>query len=126
MERAEKGELRVTWLGYSSSLVQLGEHNVLIDPVMGGRSSPVSFADPRRFSEVALSLDNIPEIDVLFISHDHYAGSALIASKRSIQSSRPIRVCKYRKGSYRSGGVILSSLVHPITSSRAGLFSFIS
>ena len=72
VERAGAGELRVTWLGHSSSLVQLGEQNVLIDPVMGGRSSPVSFAGPKRFSEVALSSENIPEIDVLFISHDHY------------------------------------------------------
>ena len=70
--RAAEGELRVTWLGHSSSLIQLGEQNILIDPVMGKRSSPVSFAGPKRFSEVALSAENVPEIDVLFISHDHY------------------------------------------------------
>lgn len=72
VERAGEGELRVTWLGHSSSLVQLGEQNILIDPVICGRSSPVSFAGPKRFSELALSAENVPEIDVLFISHDHY------------------------------------------------------
>ena len=70
--RAASGELRVTWLGHSSSLVQIGERNILIDPVMSKRSSPVGFAGPKRFSEVALTAENVPEIDVLFISHDHY------------------------------------------------------
>ena len=70
--RAASGELRVIWLGHSSSLIQLGEQNILIDPVMSKRSSPVGFAGPKRFSQVALTAENVPEIDVLFISHDHY------------------------------------------------------
>lgn len=68
----ESGKLSVTWLGHSSVLVQLGERNVLIDPVLSERSSPVSFAGPKRFSDIALNPENVPEIDILFISHDHY------------------------------------------------------
>ena len=66
------GGLTVTWYGHSSSLVQLGDKNILIDPVFSERSSPVSFAGPKRFSDLAIKYENIPPIDVLFISHDHY------------------------------------------------------
>lgn len=68
----ESGKLTVTWYGHSSALVQLGERNVLIDPVLLERASPVSFAGPKRFSDTALKPEDVPDIDVLFISHDHY------------------------------------------------------
>ncbi len=70
--RAEKGDLRVTWFGHSSSMVQLGDKNILIDPVLVNRSSPVGFAGPLRFSEIPIELKNVPKVDVMFISHDHY------------------------------------------------------
>ncbi|MBR6969081.1 MAG: MBL fold metallo-hydrolase, partial [Ruminococcus sp.] len=70
--RASEGELKVTWLGHSTSLIQLGDKNIFIDPVLSERSSPVGFAGPKRFSELALETENVPDIDVLFISHDHY------------------------------------------------------
>lgn len=72
IERAEKGQMKVAWLGHSSSFVQMGEKNILIDPVLTEYASPVSFVGAKRFSEIALSCENVPEIDVLFISHDHY------------------------------------------------------
>ena len=68
----EKGKLNVTWFGHSTILVQMGERNVLIDPVLTKRSSPVSFAGPKRFSDIPVQAENLPKIDVLFISHDHY------------------------------------------------------
>ena len=72
IERAEKGQMKFAWLGHSSSFVQMGDKNILIDPVLTEYSSPVSFIGAKRFSEIALSCANVPEIDVLFISHDHY------------------------------------------------------
>ena len=72
IERAADGELKVTWLGHSTSLIQLGDKNIFIDPVLSDRASPVGFAGPERFSELALEIENVPDIDVLFISHDHY------------------------------------------------------
>lgn len=64
--------LRYTWFGHSSFLLQLGGVNLLVDPVFSDRSSPVSFAGPKRFSELPVSAEDLPEIDVLFVSHDHY------------------------------------------------------
>lgn len=68
----EKGELNVIWLGHSSSLVQLGNKNILIDPVLSEYSSPVSFTGVRRFSDVPIDSEHMPYIDVMLISHDHY------------------------------------------------------
>lgn len=65
-------DLTVTWIGHSSSLIQMNGMNILIDPVLSGRSSPVSFAGPKRFSECPFTYETLPNIDVMFISHDHY------------------------------------------------------
>ena len=65
-------DLTFTWFGHSSFLLQMGTSNIVVDPVFSSRSSPVSFAGPKRFSELPLSAEELPEIDVLFLSHDHY------------------------------------------------------
>lgn len=72
VENGQKGKLFVTWLGHSSILVQLGEMNILIDPVFSEYASPVQFVGPKRFSEVPIDYDDMPLIDVMLISHDHY------------------------------------------------------
>lgn len=65
-------DLTYTWIGHSSFLLQLGKKNILADPVLSDRSSPVSFAGTRRFSELPVVPDDLPGIDVLLLSHDHY------------------------------------------------------
>lgn len=68
----KKDDLTFTWLGHASFLLQMGGLNILADPVLGTYSSPVSFAGVKRFSEVPLSAGEMPQIDVLLLSHDHY------------------------------------------------------
>lgn len=72
IDRAGADEMKVTWLGHSSALVQMGEKNILLDPVLNEYCAPVSFAGHNRFSDIALAPEDVPDIDVLFISHDHY------------------------------------------------------
>lgn len=72
IKRGKAGDLNVTWLGHSSSFIQMGDQNILMDPVLTMYASPVSFVGVKRFSDIAMSIDDVPEIDVLFISHDHY------------------------------------------------------
>ena len=62
----------VTWIGHSSFLVQLAGANVLIDPQFSERASPVSFAGPRRIVPLPLDIPELPRIDVVLISHNHY------------------------------------------------------
>ncbi|MES2972580.1 MAG: MBL fold metallo-hydrolase [Pseudomonadota bacterium] len=59
-------------LGHSSHLLKLRGRYWLIDPVFGERVSPVSFAGPKRFHPTPLPLTELPPIDGLILSHDHY------------------------------------------------------
>jgi L-ascorbate metabolism protein UlaG (beta-lactamase superfamily) len=59
-------------LGHSSHLLKLQGRFWLIDPVFGERASPVSFAGPKRFHAPPLALEQLPPIDGLILSHDHY------------------------------------------------------
>lgn len=65
-------KLNVTWFGHSAMLVQLHGMNILIDPVFSERTSPVSFIGPKRFSDLPVEIQDLPDIDVVVISHDHY------------------------------------------------------
>lgn len=64
--------LRVTWLGHSTVLLELDGLRVLTDPVFGARASPVAFAGPKRFHPTPVSLDALPPLDAILLSHDHY------------------------------------------------------
>ncbi len=70
--RANPDECRITWIGHSSFLIQLGGLNVLTDPVFADRASPVRFAGPRRLCPPGLTIDALPPIDLVLQSHDHY------------------------------------------------------
>jgi N-acyl-phosphatidylethanolamine-hydrolysing phospholipase D len=67
-----RDELTITWIGHSTTLVQIGGLNILTDPVWAERASPVSFVGPRRRLPPAVALEALPRIDVVVISHDHY------------------------------------------------------
>ncbi len=69
--RPESG-LRVTWLGHSTSLVEIDGHGLLLDPVFGPRASPLAWAGPKRFHAPPLPLGELPPLDAVVISHDHY------------------------------------------------------
>ncbi|MEO6032426.1 MAG: MBL fold metallo-hydrolase [Burkholderiaceae bacterium] len=59
-------------LGHSSLLLKLQGKYWLVDPVFGERVSPVSFAGPKRFHQPPLALADLPPIEGLILSHDHY------------------------------------------------------
>ena len=65
-------EIQVTWLGHSCFLVQSDGFNLLTDPVFSERASPVSFAGPKRYTEPAIKINELPKIDAVVISHNHY------------------------------------------------------
>lgn len=64
--------LRVTWLGHSSLLVELDGARIFFDPVFGEYASPFTFAGPKRYFPPPLPLEELPELDAVVISHDHY------------------------------------------------------
>ncbi|MDE6253049.1 MAG: MBL fold metallo-hydrolase [Lachnospiraceae bacterium] len=68
----EENNVQITWFGHSSLLLQMHGMNILIDPMFSERISPVSFAGPKRFSDAPVKISELPHIDILVISHDHY------------------------------------------------------
>ena len=64
--------LRATWLGHSSVLIEIDGLRVLTDPVWGPRASPSRLIGPKRFQKAPVRLSQLPTIDVVVISHDHY------------------------------------------------------
>jgi L-ascorbate metabolism protein UlaG (beta-lactamase superfamily) len=71
-EHAPASGLRVTWMGHSSTLIEIDGMRVLVDPVWDQRASPVSWIGPKRFFQPPLPLADLPPIDVVVVSHDHY------------------------------------------------------
>jgi len=61
-----------TWVGHATVLVQAGGLNVLTDPIFSERASPVSFAGPKRHQPPGIALADLPRIDVVLVSHNHY------------------------------------------------------
>ncbi|MBA3341453.1 MAG: MBL fold metallo-hydrolase [Gemmatimonadaceae bacterium] len=64
--------LRATWLGHSTVLVEIDGARILFDPVWSRRASPSSMIGPRRFHDPPLALDDLPPLDAIVASHDHY------------------------------------------------------
>ncbi len=69
---APHGTVQTTWIGHSTYLIQIGGKNILTDPVWSDRASPLSWAGPRRYTPPAMSLNQLPPIDYVVISHNHY------------------------------------------------------
>lgn len=66
-------KLRATWLGHSCFLVEFPSGlRALFDPVFTDRCSPFSWFGPKRFTKLPCQIADIPIIDVVVISHDHY------------------------------------------------------
>jgi L-ascorbate metabolism protein UlaG (beta-lactamase superfamily) len=69
---ADPGTLHITWFGHASALVEIDGVRVLIDPMWSDRCSPSRLAGPRRLHKPPIPLAELPPIDVVVISHDHY------------------------------------------------------
>lgn len=65
-------DLSVIWYGHSSALIEIEGRRILIDPVWSDRCSPSRVAGPRRLHEPPVALRELPPLDAILISHDHY------------------------------------------------------
>ena len=67
-----RSQKTLTWIGHASFLIQIDGINILTDPHLTKRASPVVFAGPSRTTPPGLDINDLPEIDVIVISHNHY------------------------------------------------------
>lgn len=62
----------VTWIGHGTALVQASGLNVLVDPIFSERASPIQIFGPKRAQPPGVAMADLPNIDVVLISHNHY------------------------------------------------------
>lgn len=105
--------LRVTWLGHSTVLLELDGYRVLTDPVFGERASPLPFAGPRRFHPMPASLDELPELDAVLLSHDHYDHLCRYTMLALAKKSMPI-VTSLGVGAHLEAMGVASARIHEL------------
>lgn len=64
--------LRITWLGHSTTLIEIDGATILSDPIWSERASPSRWVGPRRFHPPPIALTDLPHVDAVIISHEHY------------------------------------------------------
>jgi len=96
-------DLAATWLGHATVLLEVGGHWVLTDPVWSERASPFQWIGPRRFTPPALRAHQLPPIDVLLLSHNHYDHLDKSSVKRIARANpgvkwvAPLRLSQYTR-----------------------------
>jgi len=70
--RNKKGDLRVTFINHSTVLIQMDGYNILTDPIWSERCSPFPWAGPKRRRAAGLKLEELPPLDFILLSHNHY------------------------------------------------------
>ncbi len=85
--RANREKTTLTWIGHATVLLQVDGKNILTDPHFSQRAAPVQWAGPKRALPPGLSLEELPHIDLVVISHNHY--DALDAGSIERLAARP-------------------------------------
>jgi len=81
--------LRITLVGHASFLIQVAGLNLLVDPVWAERASPLSFMGPKRVNPPGVAFDDLPDIDAVLITHNHYDHMELATIGRLWSRFRP-------------------------------------
>lgn len=84
------GEVVVTFVNHATHLVQLKGLNFLTDPHYSKRASPVSWAGPSRVREPGVQFEDLPKIDLVLVSHNHYDHLDLATLKRLFEAHKPL------------------------------------
>ena len=71
-ENVFSNDAKITYINHATFLIQINGLNILTDPVFSERTSPVSFVGPKRIHNPGIVIQNLPKIDIIIISHDHY------------------------------------------------------
>ncbi len=90
--RVEGQAMRATWIGHATVLVQTQGLNILTDPVWSDRASPFGFMGPKRVVEPGVAFGDLPKIDLVLLSHNHYDHLDLATLERLWVRDRPLIV----------------------------------
>lgn len=70
--KIEGNSLRVSFVGHSTMLIQTQSLNIITDPIWSKRASPFKWLGPKRFNSPGIAFENLPKVDIILISHNHY------------------------------------------------------
>lgn len=87
--RQNRNETTLTWIGHSTLFLQINGINILTDPHFSERASPVPFAGPKRGTPPGLAFAQLPTIDIVLISHNHYDHFDNVTLKRLAERDQP-------------------------------------
>lgn len=103
--RVEGERMLVTWIGHATMLIQTAGLNILTDPVWSDTAGPLGFG-PRRVAEPGVRFEDLPKIDLVLLSHNHYDHMDLPTLKRLWDRDRPLIVTSLGNDAImRSAGV---------------------
>ena len=82
--------LAVTHIGHASVLLQWHRYNILVDPVWSDRASPLRWFGPQRYNPPGISLEDLPPIDVILLTHNHYDHMDVPSLRRLVKAHKPV------------------------------------
>lgn len=84
------GKLRITHINHATILIQMDGKNILTDPIFSDRTGPFSFVGSKRIRKPGVAIDDLPKIDIILISHNHYDHLDLPTLKTLAKRDKPI------------------------------------
>ena len=97
LKKFEKDDY-IAWIGHATFLIKLGDTTIITDPVFSKNAGPLIFG-PKRFTEPALKLNEIPKTDIFLLTHNHYDHMDMMTIRRfPFKNSKvllPLKLGKY-------------------------------
>lgn len=85
----DNGLSRITFINHATFLIQMNGVNILTDPIWSRRASPVNFAGPKRVHPPGIAFEDLPKIDFVVVSHNHYDHLDIATLKRLYEQHNP-------------------------------------
>lgn len=82
--------MRVTYINHATVLIQIGGINILTDPIWSARAGPVSWLGSKRIRAAGVKMEDLPDIHIILISHDHYDHLDIPTLKSLTTDNRPV------------------------------------
>jgi L-ascorbate metabolism protein UlaG (beta-lactamase superfamily) len=88
--RLDDGRIRVTFVNHATTLIQYGNVNILTDPIWSERAGPLSWMGSKRIRKPGVAFEDLPKIDIILISHNHYDHLDLPTLESLIKRDNPV------------------------------------
>jgi L-ascorbate metabolism protein UlaG (beta-lactamase superfamily) len=85
-----EGKLRITYINHATVLIQMDGVNILTDPIWSERASPISWIGTKRVRAPGVKMEDLPDINIILISHDHYDHLDIPSLKQLVEIHQPI------------------------------------